>query len=65
MPLHINAFPDHALTHAELEAWRAIPTSFASDELKPDEHTGCWSEKDFVEHSAGRAGIHGSNHGGR
>ena len=33
MPLHINAFPDHALTHAELEAWRAIPTSIASDEL--------------------------------
>ena len=33
MALHINAFPDHALTHAELEAWRAIPASIASDEL--------------------------------
>ncbi len=32
---------------------------------QPDEHTGCWSEEDFVEHAAGRAGVHGSNHGGR
>lgn len=31
--LDINAFPDQALTHAELEAWRAIPAAVASDEL--------------------------------
>lgn len=33
MGLQINAFPDHALSAAEVEKWRGIPAAIASDEL--------------------------------